>query len=121
MSAAADIRRAIAALRGGRPLRIDGPAPLTVIAVETATVEILDLIDPEKMAPLLLSGGRAAALSLANDRDAADPALPVLIERADWLDQPAALALADPSQDFTRTPIGVGVHGSQRAGGSGNV
>jgi GTP cyclohydrolase II len=106
LSAAADIRRAIAALRGGRPLRIDGPETLTVLAVETATGELLDLIDPDGKAPLLLSGGRAAALSLANERDAADPARPVLIERADWLDQSAALALADPAQDFTRAPIG---------------
>ena len=106
MSAAADIRRAIAALRGGRPLRIDGPEPMTVVAVETATTELLELLDPQGAAPLLLSGGRAAALSLANDRDAADPALPVMIERADWLDQATALALSDPSQDFTRPPIG---------------
>ena len=106
MSAAADIRRAIAALRGGRPLRIDGGQPLTVVAVETATPELLALLDPAGEAPLLLSGGRAAALSLANDRDAADPAQPVLIERAGWLDQAAALALADPAQDFTRSPIG---------------
>ena len=106
MSAAADIRRAIAALRSGRPLRIEGAEPLTVVAVETATPELLSLIDPAATAPLLLSGWRAAALSLANDRDAADPALPVLIARADWLDQAAALALADPAQDFTRPPIG---------------
>jgi len=106
LSTAADIRRAIAALRGGRPLRIDGGEPLTVVAVETATAELLALIDPAGTAPLLLSGGRAAALSLANDRDAADPALPVLIERTNWLDQASALALADPAQDFTRPPIG---------------
>ena len=106
MSAAADIRRAIAALRGGRPLRILGTSPITVVAVETATQELLDLLDPASCAPLLLSGARAAALSLANVRDAADPAQPVLIERAGWLDATAALALADPAQDFTRAPIG---------------
>jgi GTP cyclohydrolase II len=100
------MRRAIAALRGGRPLRIDGREPLTVFAVETATRELLDVVDPNAQARLLLSGGRAAALSLANERDAADPAAPVLIARADWLDQPAALALADPAQDYTRAPAG---------------
>ena len=106
MSAAADIRRAIAALRGGRPLGIEGAEPLTVVAVETATQQLLDLLDPASTAPLLMSSGRAAVLSLANDRDAADPARPVLIERANWLNQAAALALADPAQDFTRPPIG---------------
>jgi GTP cyclohydrolase II len=53
-----------------------------------------------------MSGARAAALSLANARDAADPARPVLIERASWLDAEAALALADPGQDLARAPIG---------------
>jgi GTP cyclohydrolase II len=106
LSAAADIRRAIAALRGGRPLRIESGDPLTVIAVETATQELLDLIDPAGTAPLLMSGGRAGALSLGNDREAADPARPVLIGRSSWLDQAAAMALADPAQDFTRPPIG---------------
>ena len=100
------LRRAIAALRGGRPLRIDADQPLTVVAVETATQELLDLLDPERQAALLLSGGRAAALSLANERDAADPGRPVLVARTDWLDQTAALALADPAQDFTRAPTG---------------
>ena len=106
MSSAATIRRAIAALRGGRPLRIETAEPLTVVAVETATQELLELIDPEAGARLLLSGARAAALSLANERDAADPAAPVLIARAEWLNQAAALALADPAQDFTRAPSG---------------
>ena len=106
MSAAADIRRAIAALRGGRPLRIDGASNMTVLAVETATSEMLALIDQDSKARLLLSGGRAAALSLTNDRNAADPARPVMIDRADWLDAGTALALADPAQDFTRAPVG---------------
>ena len=106
MSAAASLRRAIAALRGGRPLRIDAAQPLTVVAVETATQELLDLLDPQRQATLLLSGGRAAALSLANERDAADPTRPVLVARADWLDQASALSLADPAQDFTRAPTG---------------
>jgi GTP cyclohydrolase II len=55
---------------------------------------------------LLLSGRRAAALSLANERDAADPLQPVLIAREPWLDPAAALTLADPAQDFARAPIG---------------
>jgi GTP cyclohydrolase II len=99
----ATIRRAIAALKAGRPVRLEGMA---VLAVETATNEILELLDPRGEAPLLLSGARAAALSLGNARDAADPALPVLVERASWLDAEAALALADPGQDLSRAPLG---------------
>ncbi|HET7708572.1 MAG TPA: GTP cyclohydrolase II [Sphingomicrobium sp.] len=106
MSAAANIRRAIAALRGGRPLRIDGARPITIVAAETATADLLNLLDPQAKAPLLLSGARAAALSLANLRDAADPARPVLLHRSEWLNSDTALALADPAQDFTRAPIG---------------
>jgi len=100
------IRRAIAALRAGRPVRIDGAKPIAILAVETATAELLDIVDPDRQAPLLISGGRAAALALANERDAADPAQPVLIERSNWLDAPAALSLADPGHDLERGPIG---------------
>ncbi|HZC38028.1 MAG TPA: GTP cyclohydrolase II, partial [Sphingomicrobium sp.] len=63
-------------------------------------------MDPERKAQLLMSGERAAALSLANIREAADPAQPVLVERAAWLDADTALALADPGQDLERGPIG---------------
>ena len=65
-------RLAIALLRTGRPVRIEGPA-LTVCAVETTTQELLDLRDPDHRARLMISGNRAAALKLANERDAADP------------------------------------------------
>jgi GTP cyclohydrolase II len=74
--------------------------------VETATPELLDLIDPDRKAKLLISGQRAAALALANLRDAADPARPVLIERAEWLGTDSALALADPGRDLDRGPVG---------------
>ncbi len=100
------IRRAIAALKAGRPVGIEQGAGIAVLAVETATGEMLELLDPDRKAPLLLSGARAAALSLANARDAADPARPVLVERSPWLDWESALALADPGQDLTRAPIG---------------
>lgn len=79
---------------------------MTIVSVETATPEMMALLDPDRRAALLLSGARAAALSLANDRDAADPTLPALITRASWLDHRSALALADPGQDFARPPIG---------------
>ena len=106
MSAAADIRRAIAALRGGRPARIEGPAAMIVASVETVTADMLELLDPNRSAQLLISGARAAALSLGNTIDAADPARPVLLAGADWLGPEAALSLADPAQDFTRAPLG---------------
>jgi GTP cyclohydrolase II len=100
------IRRAIAALRAGRPVRIASERPIAILAVETATSELLEILDPGAIAPLLISGERAAALSLANLRDAADPAQPVLIERAAWLDPETALAFADPGRDLDRGPIG---------------
>ena len=100
------VRSGIAALRAGRPLRIDGPCPTGVLAVETATQEMLDLLDPKHCAKLLISGERAAALNLANERDAADPGSPVVIGHADWLDAATALAIADPGRDLDRAPIG---------------
>ena len=109
MSNAPAVRRAIAALKAGRPVRIGGDEPgkaAVIVAVETATAELLELLDPDCKAPLLLSGERAAALALANERDAADPERPVLVERSPWLDAEMALALADPGQDLARAPIG---------------
>ena len=106
MSRAGAVERAIAALRAGRAIRIEGPQPLTILSIETATPQLLELFDPRAEAPLLLSGPRAAALSLANEREAADPYQPVLVEREPWLDVDAALTLADPAQDFARAPVG---------------
>jgi GTP cyclohydrolase II len=100
------IRRAIAALRAGRPVRIDGTNPIAVAAVETASAEILAIVDPEHRARLLISGERAAALSLANERDAANPSQPVLVENSAWLDVGTALAIADPGRDMDRGPVG---------------
>ena len=105
MSGAA-VRSGIAALRAGRPVRIEGPCPTGVASVETASQELLDLVDPDHCAKLLISGERAAALNLANERDAADPGEPVVIGRADWLDAAGALAIADPGRDLDRAPIG---------------
>jgi GTP cyclohydrolase II len=106
LSQSAPIRRAIAALRAGRPVRIESSDPLAIIAVETATPELLELVDPQRRGRLLISGERAAALALANERDAANPADPVLVERAPWLDAAAALAIADPGRDLERGPLG---------------
>lgn len=79
---------------------------MTVLAVETGTAEMLALLDPQGTAALLISGQRAAALSLGNRRESADPAEPVVIQRSGWLDFSAARALADPGLDFDRPPIG---------------
>ena len=106
MSESSPIAGAIAALRGGRPVAIEGDVPIGILAVETATPELLKILDPENKAPLLISGERAAALSLANLRDAANPAEPVLIERSNWLTPDIALALADPGRDLDRGPTG---------------
>jgi GTP cyclohydrolase II len=100
------VRTAIAALRAGRPVRIDGPRPTSVLAVETASQELLDVLDPEHKARLLISGERAAALNLANERDAADPGALVVLGHADWLDAATALAIADPGRDLDRAPAG---------------
>ncbi len=103
MTEAAPLDRAIAALRAGRPVALDSQ-PL--LALETATAAMLDLLDPEQQAQLLLSGPRAAALGLGNERDSADPDLPVVLQRSTWLGQDEALALADPGRDLARAPIG---------------
>ena len=100
------VARAIEALRTGRPVTIGDDRPVTVLAVETATPQALELLDPGRTAALLISGERAAALSLTNMREAADPAQPVFVEREPWLDAEAALALADPGRDLDRGPIG---------------
>ena len=103
MTGASGLERAIAALRAGRPVRIGG---ITVLSVETGTQAMLDLLDPDGCAPLLLSGQRAQALSLSNEREAADESQPVEVRHCDWLDREAARALADPARDFDRGPIG---------------
>ena len=100
------VQGGIAALRAGRPLRIDGPCPTAVLSVETAGQELLDLLDPDRQARLLISGERAAALKLANERDAADPGTPVVLDHAGWLDASNALAIADPGRDLDRAPVG---------------
>lgn len=100
------VRRAIAALRAGRPVRVTGDQDLSAASVETTTQDLLELRDPDNRARLLISGNRAAALKLANERDAADPDSPVMIERPPWMDAAAALALADPGRDLDRGPIG---------------
>jgi GTP cyclohydrolase II len=85
---------------------LSGPDTLTIASVETATQELLDLLDPDHRSQLLISGARAAALKLANDRHAADPSMPAILASAPWLDAAAALAIADPWRDLDRAPVG---------------
>ena len=93
--------QAIDSLRRGWPVTITSDAgALTILAVETADEPRLAEFDPNGAADLLLSSHRAAVLKLANQRDAATPGWPVLVERVRWLDLPAATALADPAHDL---------------------
>ncbi|MFV0624205.1 GTP cyclohydrolase II [Sphingomonas sp. ac-8] len=99
------VARAIDALRRGWPITIAGAeAALTLLAVETADPLRLAAFDAEEAAAVLLSAGRAATLKLANQRDAAVPDAPMLVERAPWLDFAAATALGDPQLDLA-TPL----------------
>ena len=91
----ATIERAIAALAGGRAIRI---GTLTLLSIETATDSTLDPLKPKA---LIVSAGRGAALGLGNRRDLV-PGQPVRIERCDWLDHGLVRALADPARDFDR-------------------
>ena len=100
------VEQAIAALRTGRAVRIQGDRPIAIAAVETATTELMNLLDVGNTAPLLISGTRAAGLSLANSIEAADPGRPVLIARSDWIDRAGALDLGDPGRDYGRAPMG---------------
>jgi GTP cyclohydrolase II len=97
------LKRAIAAFRGGRPVRV-GDA--SFLPVETATGAMLQIADPNQQGRLILTGPRAAALSLANEIHAADPTAPVAIERSCWIDAATALSLADPGQDLARAISG---------------
>ncbi|WP_254603030.1 GTP cyclohydrolase II [Sphingomonas bacterium] len=89
--------RGVDALRRGWPIAIDGMA---LLAIETADAGRLAAFDPAGQAPILISTGRAATLTLANQIAAAAPDAPVLIDRAPWIDFAAATALADPQFDL---------------------
>lgn len=93
--------RAIDALRRGWPVAMDG---LTYLPIETADAEGLAVFDPDGIADLLIGAGRAATLKLANQREAADPEMPVRVGRAAWIDLAMARAVADPALDLA-TPL----------------
>ena len=99
--------RAIDALRRGWPIAIEAPGedPIALLAVETADEGRLRAFAPTDYA-VLISSGRAETLKLANQREAADPDRPVLIERAPWFDLPLVTAIADPQRDLGTPMIG---------------
>ena len=94
----ATLEQAIAALAGGRSVRIGA---LTLLSIETASDATLDRLDPDSTAALIISAGRGAALGLGNRREMV-PGQPVRIERCDWLTRDLVRALADPGRDFDR-------------------
>jgi GTP cyclohydrolase II len=104
--------RAIDALRRGWPVALraaDGVC--RVMAIEGADDVTLSAFDPDGTAALLISSSRAETLKLTNQRAAADPELPVLIERSPWIDRDVAAAIADPVRD-----LGSPLKGPFRAG-----
>jgi len=107
VDAAADrsVARAIDALRRGWAVRVvaDGES-LALLAVESADGPSLAAFDPEARADLLISAARAQTLHLANQREAAEPEAPVMVQRERWIDAAGAMALADPVQDLA-TPL----------------
>ena len=103
MTTAPSIAGAIAAMRGGRTVTIDGAS---FLSIETGSAATLALLDADQTARILLSGERAAALGLGNILDAADPSRPALITRDGWLDAPTVSELVDPAHDLARGPGG---------------
>ncbi|MCE7795527.1 GTP cyclohydrolase II [Sphingobium sufflavum] len=112
MSESRAAARAIDALRRGWAVRVRGgdAQALLILPVEGVGTVDLATFDPAGVAPLLLSGARAATLKLVNQRDAADPEHGVLVERPVPLNASAeaslalAMATADPVRDLM-TPL----------------
>lgn len=100
-----EVARAIDAAKRGWGLTIAGrDGTLALLPVETADPDRLARFAGDAPWDVLLSSERAATLKLANQRPAAVPGEAVRIERAPWLDLPAAVALADPARDLA-TPL----------------
>ena len=98
---ARDAARAIDALRRGWAIRIVGlDGAIRLMAIEGADAVTLAAFDPQARADILISAARAETLKLANQLAAADPDLPVLVERAPWIDADVATAISDPVLDL---------------------
>ena len=74
---------------------------ITILSVETASAAMVALADPDDQAAVLLSGQRAAALGLGNQREATGAA-PVQVARSAWLNRDIVRAIADPARDIDR-------------------
>ncbi len=94
--------RAIDALRRGWPVAID--CAITLLAVESADLGRLAAFDPDGTADILIAASRAATLKLINQLSAAIG--PVIVQRTDWLDLSAAMALANPVSDLAHPLMG---------------
>ena len=93
--------RAIDALRRGWPVRVAaGDGAIRVMAIEGADAVTLAGFDPHGQADILISAARAETLKLANQLAAADPDLPVMVERTAWIDVDVATSIADPVLDL---------------------
>lgn len=93
--------RAIDALRRGWPIEVRaGDGAYRLMAIEGADDVTIGTFDPDGTAALLISAARAETLKLTNQRAAADPEMPVLIERTPWIDRDVAMAIADPVRDL---------------------
>ncbi|WP_313228612.1 GTP cyclohydrolase II [Sphingobium yanoikuyae] len=96
-----DAARAIDALRRGWAIRLTAPdGAIRLMAIEGADAVTLADFDPQGQADILISAARAETLKLANQLAAADPDLPVLIERAPWIDADVATSISDPVLDL---------------------
>ncbi|MDT7534050.1 GTP cyclohydrolase II [Sphingobium sp. SA2] len=98
---ARDAARAIDALRRGWAIKVVGAdGAIRLMAIEGADAVTLAAFDPHARADILISAARAETLKLANQLAAADPDLPVLVERAPWIDADVATAMSDPVLDL---------------------
>ncbi|KAA9013759.1 GTP cyclohydrolase II [Sphingobium limneticum] len=96
-----DAARAIDALRRGWAIRLAAPdGAIRLMAIEGADAVTLADFDPHGRADILISAARAETLKLGNQLAAADPDMPVLVERAPWIDADVATAISDPVLDL---------------------
>ncbi|MCJ8191145.1 GTP cyclohydrolase II [Sphingomicrobium aestuariivivum] len=100
------LERAVARLRLGQPIAIEGrEGRITFLPLESASEAMRGEVEAGKGA-LLLSGERAAVLGLGNQKDAANEDRATRIAPADWFDHETAMALVDAGRDFDRAPTG---------------
>lgn len=91
-SSARRAAQAVDALRHGWPLAFEGGPVLLPVETAIAREATADL--------MLISAARATTLKLANQREAAEPHMPVLIRGAQRFDLASATPIADPALDL---------------------